>query len=433
MALGAMKTLSAELLRFGESKAMHVSVFGSALSGNQGAVAMFQSAVGLVRKSNPLAKVTLHSTYPERDRRANFDSSIQIVDSSPLRLVLEIIPAAFLFRFLKPLRQFLRKKVPALDALASSDLLLDQMGVSFMDGREKFLLYNVAGVLPALILGVPVVKAAQGMGPFSNPVNRVTARMILPRLHSIVARGDKTYQYLLELKLSNVYLGSDIVFSGLPNSVVTSSRLDGRGRSPASKDQTVVVAPSSVVFRLMERRSAGSYIELLVQQVETINACGYRAIVLPFSSKTDSENLHNNDIPICKKLLTAITGRDQLSVEVITSSLAFADAKRIIENSEFVVTSRFHAMVTALAVGTPPIVIAWGHKYLEVMKPFGLGHKVISQESVTKELIERAIVGQVSSLKSDRKAIEAGLLDARKRSEVHEKVIYEVFDVLESK
>lgn len=404
---------------------MQVSIFGSALSGNQGAVAMMNSAVELIRKSDPLAEITLHSVYPKNDRQANVDKKIQIVNSEPLRLILQIIPAAILFRFLKPVRRFLRRKVPALDALVKSDLLLDQMGVSFMDGREKFLLYNLAGVFPALILGVPIVKAAQAMGPFKNPINRLAATTILPKFRSIIARGEKSYQHLSDLKLSNIRLGADIVFSTASHSSVTKTRLSAQDDSAKFRRATVAVAPSSVVFQLLDRRGAGNYIKLLVHQIEVINALGYRAIVLPFSSKPDSEQLHNNDLPICRKLLAAIRGRDELSVEVITEPLSLPSAIKIIEESEFVVTSRFHAMVSALAVGTPPIVIAWGHKYDEVMEPFGLGHKVIPHESVTTERIERAIGDQDSSLDSDRRAIALGLEEVRKRSQIHEKLIAE--------
>jgi colanic acid/amylovoran biosynthesis protein len=43
--------------------------------------------------------------------------------------------------------------------------LIDLAGVSFIDGREKFLPFNILTILPAMLLGVPVVKFAQAMGP----------------------------------------------------------------------------------------------------------------------------------------------------------------------------------------------------------------------------------------------------------------------------
>ena len=35
-------------------------------------------------------------------------------------------------------------------------------------------------------------------------------------------------------------------------------------------------------------------------------------------------------------------------------------------------TSRFHAMISALALGVPPVVIGWSHKYAEVLAEFGI-------------------------------------------------------------
>lgn len=38
--------------------------------------------------------------------------------------------------------------------------------------------------------------------------------------------------------------------------------------------------------------------------------------------------------------------------------------------SRLVITSRSHAMVAALAVGVPPLVVDWSHKYEEMLEIF---------------------------------------------------------------
>src|SRR5690606_13427652 len=49
-------------------------------------------------------------------------------------------------------------------------------------------------------------------GPFKNPINKVAAKIFLPRMSLIVSRGAITHQYLLELGLNNVVAGADYAF-----------------------------------------------------------------------------------------------------------------------------------------------------------------------------------------------------------------------------
>ena len=86
-------------------------------------------------------------------------------------------------------------------ALRFSDVLLDIGGITFSDGREKFLPFNILSIWPAMLLGVPVVKMAQALGPFRKPLNRFCAAYFLRRCRHIYARGEQTLQYLDEINL----------------------------------------------------------------------------------------------------------------------------------------------------------------------------------------------------------------------------------------
>ncbi|WP_226638598.1 polysaccharide pyruvyl transferase family protein, partial [Novosphingobium profundi] len=167
----------------------HVAIIGSALSGNRGASAMLEAAIEGISRRIPDARFTLFSMYPDEDRALNHYPNLTIVPAGPLRLGIVINSLALLYWLLPPLRSVLARSCGAIKALRDADVLLDQGGITFCDGREKFLLYNVASVLPALFMRVPVVKCAQAMGPFRSRVNRLAARAILPRMRLIVSRG----------------------------------------------------------------------------------------------------------------------------------------------------------------------------------------------------------------------------------------------------
>jgi polysaccharide pyruvyl transferase WcaK-like protein len=174
--------------------APRVTIIGSALSGNKGAAAMLESAIQTLDERVPGVQFTLLSMYPEEDSRQNSHPALEIVPASPRQLGVTINLLGLIYRVLPPSRRLLVRRSRAIRALVQSQVLLDQGGITFTDGREKFLLYNVASILPALFVRTPVVKCAQAIGPFTHPLNRAAARLFLPRMRTIVTRGAITHR-----------------------------------------------------------------------------------------------------------------------------------------------------------------------------------------------------------------------------------------------
>src|SRR5690606_35628930 len=116
------------------------------------------------------------------DRRLVDDPRIHIHSATPLALVTWLFPLALVFGLLARVggRGVLRFAPAAIRALGESICLVDLAGVSFIDGREKFLPFNILTLLPAWLLGTPIAKMPQAMGPFDRTVNRRAARLVLP-------------------------------------------------------------------------------------------------------------------------------------------------------------------------------------------------------------------------------------------------------------
>ena len=77
---------------------------------------------------------------------------------------------------LKAITRFMPQSVKA---LSRSKLLICLAGVSFVASRIRFMPFNIVTILPAMLLGVPVVKFAQALGPFGGKVNRFVSRIFL--------------------------------------------------------------------------------------------------------------------------------------------------------------------------------------------------------------------------------------------------------------
>ena len=194
---------------------MNVVIIGPALNGNKGAAAMIESSVALLEEKyhNSDLKISLLSYYYKLDLNNNYlGKRIRILNSTPLYLALVIFPLAIIAR-LRIFRGLVSRFNKEVHAILEADLILDQGGITFSDGREKYLIFNVATLLPMIILDKKIVKCAQALGPFKNKLNRFLAGIFLPKCHAIIARGTRTLGFLEELKLSNVVLGTDLAFS----------------------------------------------------------------------------------------------------------------------------------------------------------------------------------------------------------------------------
>ncbi len=385
-----------------------IAIIGSALSGNKGAAAMLESAVQTLGERVPDVGFTLFSMYPAEDRALVEDPRIEIVPAAPRQLGVTINLLALLFRVLPPLRGLLRRRSRAVRALVEADVLLDQGGITFSDGREKFLLYNVASVLPALLVGTPVVKCAQAVGPFTNPVNRLAARLVLPRMRLIVTRGRITHDHAVGLGLTNLLAGADYAFC-----LATAGDEDARARAaldhalldgPHDDGLLIGLSPSVVLARKVEARG-GDYVGEMVAFVDQLTGDGHRVLLAPHSVRTGTDATHNNDLPLCRTIHGRLAHPDR--VAFLDREVPSQVLRHLIGRCDAFVTSRFHAMVSGLAMATPTLVIGWSHKYVEVLEMFGQERWAIAHDELAGDELRR----RFDELLAERDAVAAAIAE----------------------
>ncbi|MCY7411838.1 MAG: polysaccharide pyruvyl transferase family protein, partial [Salinibacterium sp.] len=369
------------------TKAPSVMIIGSALAGNKGASAMLESALATLEERLPGARFTLLSMYPTEDASQNSYSNLTILDARPLQLGVVINSLALLYRVLPPLRPLLRRHA-VIDALSEADILLDQGGITFTDGREKFLLYNVASVLPAINMKVPVFKCAQAVGPFAGRINRTVSRVFLPRMHTVVTRGRITHGMAEDLGLTNIDAGADYAFSLELVGDESETFVDRLPVGFANRgDATLVgISPSVVVQKKVEDRG-GDYLSIMTGFIREQRARGNCVLVLPHSARGGSDKAHNNDLPLCRELKRRLI--DDPGVFVLDSELSSQQLRYLIGLCDLFLASRFHAMVSSLAMGVPTLVVGWGHKYQEVLEMFGLEQWAMAHQELNSETLSK--------------------------------------------
>lgn len=362
-----------------------VSVVGATLTGNSGAEAMLSAVAFGVRGSDASATIHIHSYYPDEDRTVVTAFPVTIHSARPFDLVLKIIPQAVLHRCAEPVWRRLPEgpSKAAVRALAESDLLACVAGVSFVDGRRPFLAYNLATLLPALVLRVPVVKLSQAMGPFRDHVTRTVARIALRRVHSIVPRGARTEEAVRSLGLGRprIHPAADLAFSLDPGSSLV-QRSEGLWRTftqwqAAGTGDLVAVSPSSV---LAGKQPADSHHRrVMACVISYLVSGGHRVVVIPTATRHARVSTHNNDLPLLRAIREeAMWPEERVFWAEATSS--FADVTAMVATCDALVASRFHAMIAGLSTGVPTLVLGWGHKYGEVLAAFGLEQYSLSGE-----------------------------------------------------
>ena len=184
-----------------------IAIIAANFTGNKGAAAMLKSIIKNLDSEYNGLTYNLLSVYPKNDRLENPFKNVKVISCKPQEIIFIGFSMAilfFLFKRLKPVRKFLLK-YKMLKGLYEADLVVDAAGISFVDSRGFIMnTYNFICVATPLLLGKTIIKYSQAMGPFNSFWNRTLAKILLPKIHTICARGEITRFHLDKLNLKNI-------------------------------------------------------------------------------------------------------------------------------------------------------------------------------------------------------------------------------------
>lgn len=344
-----------------------VAITGGYLTANRGGAAMTRAVIDHVRRVG--GSTELLTIYPSADEAQGM-AGVHVVPWRPIDLLLSL-PLALLMCLARLLRLPTAPlaRTTGLRALHRADLVVDVAGISFVDGRGIPILgYNVLMTGIPLLVGTPVVKASQAVGPFDEPLNRLAARLVLPRVTTILARGDRTLAHLGSLGLDNVVPAADLAFS-LEGDDAATARVDALVAELVGDEPFVAVMPSAVVLGYCDAHGI-DYVAALAEMIRRITAdLARRVLVVPHSIHPSGRDGRMHDVPVCRATVAA-AGAEGCSL--VDEELDPVELRALIARSDVLVSSRFHAMISGLATQTPTLVLGWSHKYAEVLRSFGL-------------------------------------------------------------
>lgn len=380
-----------------------ISIIAATFYGNRGAEGMLTTTIAELRANtenkNELI-FNVFSYYPNKDASLVKDINVNIYSSTPAYLVLVLLPSAIVYQlFAIPGIKSLRSILPnSVKALAQSEVLICLAGVSFVAGRTKFLPFNIATILPALLLKVPVIKFAQALGPFNGLINKVLAKIFLSRCARIFTRGEKTQAHMTKLlpNNNNYERADDVAFlfqphyslstpaTGLEEKLLQQQMLS---KTKATQGLVIGVCPS-IVVALQAEKNGWDYPQSMANLINDLVSKNYSVVLYPNATRGDDMELkHNNDLPLLDEIEAKIKPEYSEKVIKFSGSLNAAQIHKVINTCDIHLVSRFHAMVAALSSSIPVLVIGWSHKYLEVMERFNQQDMVIDYKQGSQKQV----------------------------------------------
>ncbi len=390
------------------------SLIAATVYGNRGAEAMLETSIGRIRDKFPDARFTVFSYQPEMDSELIRDKAVTVRSSTPAYLVGVLFPLSLLAAPFARLGKVPRIFPRSVRELAESRALIDLAGVSFIDGRDKYLPFNVLTILPAMLLRTPVFKLAQAVGPFKHPLNRFLAKWLLPKCALVVPRGETTVEHLetIAFPADRMLAGADVAFLFEARDSLSreggeeADRLAARSLEMRAAGRAVVGLCPSAVLASKAVSEGWDYVGFMARLAAGLVEDGHSVLLFPNATRARSTKLRNNDLPVIAQIHERL-GEAGADVMHVTGDMNAASLRTVIEACSVVAVSRFHAMVGALSIGVPVAVVGWSHKYLEVMKQFGLEEFVFDYSEHDPEAL-RAVVER---LIGERDAHAAAILD----------------------
>lgn len=415
-------------------KDLVVAVTAASYSGNKGAAAMLQSLITqLKRRYGNRLSVNLMSVYPAEDTKQVPFDFVRVVSCRPAELLFIAFPAAALHRLLSwlpPARRLLQKQ-SILKALNDADLVIDAAGVSFVDSRGLVMnVYAFLTLAVPLLLGKPIVKYSQALGTFVKKSNRALARLVLPRLHLICARGEQTRENLRSIGIErNVRLCADGAFT-MEDDPAISRMVDSRcAEDPFWKDPVVGLSISSVVEKKCASLSI-DYRGIMAGFIAFLNDRGFGVMIIANAARENSLKPRNNDLVVCDAVYRSLPSTAR--VRWYRKEMAPEEVRDYIARCHVLVASRFHAMVAALEKKIPVLLFGWSHKYAEVLDMFGLAQYAVDYTGMSLESVIQTFESFIVREEEIRKGISLHYDAVMESSRENSRQICMVIDSLES-
>ncbi|MBN2829843.1 MAG: polysaccharide pyruvyl transferase family protein, partial [Candidatus Cloacimonetes bacterium] len=264
------------------------------------------------------------------------------------------------------------------------DLVLSTSGISFIDNFGIVKLYHYSKFLQIPVLNkVPVMKFTQSIGPFSSNYNKQMAKLLLPHLKLIMARGRHSAEHLAKLGITENVVS-------LPDIAVTLESYQTENTDAIlhqySDKEIIGVSPNEVCYRLDDKKM---YLPSLFKLFKHIIETRPNAVILLIPHTIAENDKGKNDFWLCEQIAEYLKCPERVEI-INTLELMPEETKFVISSCNYFIGSRFHALIASTSSNVPTLAIGWHWKYEEMMEWLGIEGNLIQYWDLDKiDIVER--------------------------------------------
>ena len=258
------------------------------------------------------------------------------------------------------------KQIRMLEPVFSDlDALIDISGFNLSsdwneDINYKFLEY----IRQAKKYNIPVFLMPQSFGPFDYKKNQDKMdrdiRELLGYCKAIFAREKDGYDLLVnQYGLTNVTISTDLVLQNngpdLNNLFIQPPEVTVPILSTTGN---IAVIPN---IKSIEHGDREKMLELYRVLISRIRSVGKTVYIFQHS---------RNDLQVCRWVKELF--QNDPGVVLLNEELDCLQYSKFVRQFDFIIASRYHAIVHALKEGVPSVALGWAAKYIELLNKFGM-------------------------------------------------------------
>lgn len=247
------------------------------------------------------------------------------------------------------------------------DVVLDASGFAYGDQwGPKTISQRLGNSVVSLVKrGTKVILLPQALGPFSDNATRDVAANIFNHAHAVFARDGSSFAYASDIA-PNANIHQCVDFTN----AIKGEYFSG---FDAQKHQHCFI-PNA---KMLEKTTTGNeYLQALADMVNACQQKGGKPFFLIHEGRGDAE--------IAEKINASLT----VPVDIL-EPVDPLKIKWVIGQSDIVVSSRFHGLVSALSQSVPVIAMGWSHKYQHLLADYGCESDLFDPASQKDQMVAR--------------------------------------------
>ena len=242
-----------------------------------------------------------------------------------------------------------------LPSLLDADVLISGGGSLLQDVTSfKSLMYYLAVIYSAVILGKKVEIFAQGIGPINSAIGQFLTKIALKKAEKISVRDKKSQELLKSWNIESELVKDPVFDIELPH-----------------KNRKGMVGVQLRSFRGVD----DSFIQKLAVEVSK-NFPDKKIVLISLQDKTD--------LGVCEQFARELKNRGINDIEIV-SGLDVKGATDVISNLEYLIAMRFHANVVGIKAGVKILAINYDPKVENLVQEYNLPFINLSDDDFTEQ------------------------------------------------